>query len=258
MGQAVEQAVLHGVVGRSFTKGINSLDIQNPRDFTSDVHQTIDDRPFGGGDGMLMMAEPLSQCLESIDEKSLRSGPVCMLSPQGRAWTDKDAEAHAKFQEMTLICGRYGGVDQRFLQKYQIQEISIGDYVLSGGELAAGVVIDSVARKIPGVLGHDQSAFEDSFGGEHKLLEAPQFTRPREWQGYEVPRVLLEGHHKKIADFQLRMRWLVTLQKRPDLVKAGPPKALGLVKFLKNLSDAEQKSLGLNVELLLETLERRS
>lgn len=256
MGDCLRQSLSHGVVGRAFEKNTLNLELINPRQFTEDVHQTIDDRPYGGGDGMVMMAEPLKRALESL--RSGDKGKVFMLSPQGALWTDAMARDVAENESSVgFICGRYAGVDERFLQHFEIEEISVGDYVLSGGELACAVVIDSISRKIPGVLGHSQSAIEDSFG-EDSLLEAPQFTRPREWMGLEVPSILLEGHHEKIQDYRRKVSWLVTLQKRPELIVKTPPKALKLRIFLQNLSASECESLGLNPVELLQQMEKRS
>ncbi len=248
MEDMIHQGLSHGVVGKAFTKNLASYEVINPREFTSDVHQSVDDRPFGGGDGMLMMAEPLQQSLDSIETR----GACYYLSPQGKPWDDKMALEMSEQKEVTLLCGRYGGVDQRFLEKNNIKEISIGDYVLSGGELAALVVIDTVMRKIPGVLGHVSSALKDSFSD--LLLEAPYFTRPQEWEGMAVPSVLLSGDHKKIAEFRDRCAQVVTLLKRPDLYKKWISKKNvplleqknDLQKFLGTLSDSEKHVLGID------------
>lgn len=237
MGQIVAESLNQGVVGRSFNDGKNTLNIINPRQFTGDVHQTVDDRPFGGGDGMLMLAEPLAKSIDSIPAEA--RGPLYYLSPQGKLWTDKLAEEHAQFSHMTLISARYGGIDQRVINAYNIEEISIGDYVLSGGELAAAVVIDTIARKMPGVLGHVDSAKADSFA-DRGLLEGPTFTRPRDWRGQEVPEILLGGHHDYIQKYRAQVAMLTTLQKRPELVSAGGDfDWLALEKFLQDLTDKE-------------------
>lgn len=256
MDDMIHQGLSHGVVGKAFEKDLGSYQVINPREFTTDVHQTVDDRPFGGGDGMLMMADPLQKTLDSLDS----GAPCYYLSPQGKTWTDSMALEMSEESEVTLLCGRYGGVDQRFLEKNKIKEISIGDYVLSGGELAALVLIDSVMRKKPGVLGHVSSASEDSFSGH--LLEAPYFTRPQEWGGLEVPRVLLSGDHKKIREFRSRCAQVVTLLKRPDLYKKwffeqelSPQKQNeGLTAFLKSLSAEEKQVLGFDEDRVTEAL----
>ncbi len=212
MPDLIEAGLQKGVVASAFKKGLCHLNLINPRQFTTDVHQTVDDRPFGGGDGMLMLADPLQKALDQTGQKK----NIFFLSPQGRKLNDSQVKNFALQTDLTLICGRYGGVDQRFLTAHKIQEISIGDYVLSGGELAALVIIDSVARHIPGVLGHSSSASEDSFS--HQRLEAPYYTRPQKWQELDAPPVLLSGDHKKIKDYQEQISLLTTLFKRPDLL----------------------------------------
>ncbi len=252
----IEQGLGFGVVGKAFQKGLASFQTINPRTFTEDVHQTVDDRPFGGGDGMLMMAEPLQKTLDSLSSQA----PCYYLSPQGRKWDDSLALEMSKEKEVTLLCGRYGGVDQRFLNKNNIIEISIGDYVLSGGELAALVIIDSSMRKRPSVLGHESSAFEDSFSDD--LLESPFFTRPQIWADQGVPSILLSGDHRKIAQFRLEVSKLVTLTKRPDqLIKwiarhkiVWHQEKERLQAFVEKMSVAELELLGFIKEELLEKI----
>lgn len=251
MPDLIEGALSHGVVGSAFKKGLCELQLINPRTFTENVHQTVDDRPFGGGDGMLMMSEPLQKALDSLSEK----GSVYYLSPQGKKFDNEVASQMALLGSVTFICGRYGGLDQRFLNHNEVEEISIGDYVLSGGELAALVLIDACVRKIPGVLGHGASATEDSF--ENRLLEAPSYTRPREWQGQTVPEVLLSGDPKKIQKFKSICGLLVTLQKRPDLLKNGEWDYQGALRFLLNLSEEDLRVLGLTKEPLHKKLEEK-
>lgn len=220
-----------GVVGAAFKKNLLTLTTINPRDFTGDVHRSVDDRPYGGGDGMVMMIEPLERALTALKaqhaaasaagtdvaEEKNRPGrsKVIFLSPQGKLWNDQMARDYANLDRITMISGRYGGVDERFLELHQIEEISIGDYVLSGGELAAGVLIDSIARHVPGVLGHKESANEESHS--KGTLEAPQYTRPVAYGGKKVPDVLLSGNHQKIQAWRRLMGFLVTRKKRPDL-----------------------------------------
>lgn len=200
-----------GVVGQAVKSGLLSVTVTNPREFATDRHKTVDDRPYGGGDGMLMLAEPLAQALGKIGD----TGHVIYLSPQGSVLTDQKVQELAKREKITLICGRYGGVDQRFLSEHIDEEISIGDYVLSGGEYAALVLVDAVSRFVPGVLGHEDSAQADSItsGG----LEAPAYTRPREWGGVSVPEILFSGHHEQIEEWRRCVGSLVTFAKRPDL-----------------------------------------
>lgn len=217
-----------GVVGSAFKKGLLELKTANPRDFTSDVHRSVDDRPYGGGDGMVMLVGPLQKALDSLavqDGMAKGSGDsldstqiskVIYLSPQGKLWNDSLAREYARsVGRLTMISGRYGGVDERFLELNNVEEVSIGDYVLSGGELAVGVLIDSISRHIPGVLGHEASSVEESLA--RGTLEAPQYTRPVEMSGKKVPDILLSGNHEKIQAWREMMSLLVTKRKRPDL-----------------------------------------
>lgn len=207
-----------GVIRRAFSDSKILVQTYNPRKYTKDIHQTVDDRPYGGGDGMVIMADVLALTLNEIKQSSV-IGEVIYLSPQGEPWRDELASHWVQEKTVkTLICGRYGGIDNRVLKKYSIKEISIGDYILSGGELAALVVIDSVARKLPGVLGNEQSAANDSFS-DNGRLEAPLFTRPVIWEGFKVPDVLLSGHHRNIQESRDVVSLLVTAIKRPDIVK---------------------------------------
>lgn len=204
-----------GVLGTAIRRGLLTVECIQPRDFAADLHRSVDDRPFGGGDGMIMMPEILSACVRRAREK----GPtrVIYLSPQGPRLDDAKVRQLSKEPSLTLICGRYGGVDQRALNVEVDEELSIGDYVLAGGELPAMVVVESVSRMIPGVLGHAESAHNDSFA--EGVLEHPNFTRPREWEGCSVPAVLLSGNHLKIEEWKLRVSQLVTLKKRPELFR---------------------------------------
>lgn len=244
-----------GVLGRAIQSQLLKIHFVNPRDFTEDVHKTVDDTPFGGGDGMVMMYEPLKRALESLKTPSKK---VIYLSPQGKKWNYQKAREWAKEtdEEKTFICGRYGGVDQRFVSEYVEEEISIGDYILTGGEPAMLVLLDSLSRFIKGALGNESSVSEESF--EHQsLLEAPQWTRPRDIKGYQIPEIILSGHHKNIEKFRYLISILVTAIKRPDLLKDSStkkdlPKAL---KMAESLSEDELKACGLN-RRNLQTLER--
>ena len=203
------------------------------RSFSIGRYKSIDDVPYGGGDGMVFKASVLEGALNSIQEKSTTKKKIIYLSPQGQTWNHSLAQKMANEWsysvdtknratdvefEVILICGRYAGIDQRFIQKYVDEEISIGDYVLSGGELAALVLIESISRYIPGVLGDEQSASKDSF--EDNWLEAPQFTKPQVWAEMAIPEVLASGNHQKIAEWKKYASWLVTFKKRPDLFAA--------------------------------------
>lgn len=238
MPELIQESLKSGVVGKAFKTGDCQATYINPREFTEDRHQSVDDRPFGGGDGMLMMAPPLQKALESRPEDL--QGPVIYLSPQGRPFTDAWARELSQAPDLTLICGRYGGVDERFLVKNQIQELSIGDYVLSGGELAAAVVVDAVTRLRPGVLGHVDSAEVDSFS-EAPWLEAPHLTRPRNWQGLEVPPILLSGDHGRVQEWKRHMSRVATVLKRPDLV--GIEQAQALREALSYVGQLPQEDL---------------
>ena len=248
----VEGLLEDGVVGQAIKSGKLELSTTQPRDFTEDVHKTVDDRPFGGGDGMLMMATPLDSALKSAYSKFSAKPHVIYLSPQGRPLNDAKARELAKRDGLVFVCGRYAGVDQRVINRHVDEELSIGDYVLSGGELAAMVTIDALARFIPGVLGNQVSSENESLAGG--LLEEPQFTRPREVLEQGVPEFLLSGDHKKIEAFKKALSVLVTYQKRPDLwMENGDKEDLkSAVSLLKSLSDEELEACGLSCKFLEE------
>lgn len=220
----ISEVVKLGVVGQAVSKEKIKVDIYTPRSWTQDVHKTVDDRPFGGGDGMVMMAEPLHQCLDHIVETAKQSTEFSsprkiFLSPQGCPLNHDLVMELSKEKHLLLLCGRYAGVDQRLINHHQFEEISLGDYVLSGGELGALVIIDAVGRQLEGVLGHEASSVDDSFAGDG-LLEAPCYTRPREWVGHSVPEFLLTGNHAQIAEDRWLLGVVVTFVKRPDLFKS--------------------------------------
>ncbi|MFN8789919.1 MAG: tRNA (guanosine(37)-N1)-methyltransferase TrmD [Bdellovibrionales bacterium] len=235
----IESYWAEGVVAQAAKRKIFKVEFLNPRDFATDAHRSVDDRPFGGGDGMVMLPEILEKTLEARSDKS---GPVIYLSPQGPRLTEEKVQELAKLPSVTFICGRYGGLDQRAINQLVDEELSIGDYVLSGGELAALVVIDAVVRKLPGTLGHEESAAQDSFSST--ALEHPLFTRPQVWQAQAVPPVLLSGHHGKIREWQKRMGRLVTWKKRPDLLNLSAAEKKELVLFCRSLSEEEKKACG--------------
>ena len=207
----------YGVTGRAVESGQLELVLSNPRDFASDRHGTVDDRPYGGGPGMLMKIDTLEAALEQARGALEKPGKVVYLSPQGKRVDHEMAQRLAKEPGLVLIAGRYEGVDERFLEAEVDEELSIGDYVLSGGDLAAMVVIDAVSRQLPGVLGHAQSAEQDSFADG--LLDCPHYTRPEEYRGHKVPDVLLSGNHGMIRRWRLKQSLARTLARRPELLE---------------------------------------
>ena len=205
-----------GVLGRAIKKGLVDVNLINIRDFAKGTHKTTDDRPYGGGEGMVMKPGPIYRALKSVERMDGKS-PVILLSPQGKLFDQSIAWEMSGWDQLVLICGRYEGVDERIRLTCAHMEISIGDYVLSGGELGAMVIVDAVSRLIPGVLGGERSNLEDSF--EDGLLEYPQYTRPRVFQDEPVPEILLSGNHEKIRLWRRKESLKKTLEKRPDLLK---------------------------------------
>ena len=218
----VAQVAGHGVVGRAQERGLLSIHGWNPRDYAEGNYRRVDDRPFGGGPGMVMMIEPLRATLAAVRAADPRPPHVVYLSPQGARFTQARARALAELPRLVLLCGRYEGIDERFLEAEVDEELSIGDYVLSGGELAAAVVVDATARLLPGALNDAESADQDSFEGEGGLLDCPHYTRPREWRGQSVPPVLLDGDHAAIAAWRLGQQVERTRERRPDLLEPRP------------------------------------
>jgi len=205
-----------GVIGRAVKSGKLSVDTFNPRDFTHDRHRTVDDRPYGGGPGMLMMVKPLTDAIHAAKNIGGENSKVIYLSPQGKPLDQAGVKRLASIERTILICGRYEGIDERVIESHVDEEVSIGDYVLSGGELPAMVLMDAVARLVPGVLGHKASAVEDSF--TDGLLDCPHYTRPEVLEGQKVPEVLLSGDHEKIRQWRLMQSLGRTMQRRPDLL----------------------------------------
>ena len=206
----------HGVTGRAVKRGQLTVEFSNPREHAHDRHRTVDDRPFGGGPGMLMKVEPLLEAIEAIRQKAPSRPRVIYLSPQGKPLTQRRAEELAQLDSLVLLCGRYEGIDERIVETCVDEEISIGDYVLSGGELGAMVLLDAVSRLIPGVLGHVDSAAEDSFS--EGWLDCPHYTRPEEFAGQRVPEVLLSGNHALIRRWRLKQSLGRTWLRRPELL----------------------------------------
>ena len=201
-----------GLYGKALLNKTWSLDIVNIRDSAEDKHKTVDDTPFGGGTGMLMKADVLAR---SIDRNVNKNEKIFYLSPKGKLFDQKIAKSLSKENCVNLICGHFEGVDQRLLETRNIEEISVGDFILSGGETAAFVIIDSVLRLVPGVLGNEKSVNDESF--ENGLLEYPQYTKPQIWEEKSVPDVLLSGDHSKIKDWRLSQSEAITRHRRPDL-----------------------------------------
>ena len=222
------------LISKAIKNNLLSIQLINLREFSDNNYKSVDDSPFGGGDGMLIRADILEKALQK-HAVTKNTSHVIYFSPQGQLLDNKKVQNFAQdfskdvSKELILICGRYAGVDQRFIDLYVDEEISIGDYVLSGGELAALVFVESVSRYIDGVLGNSESAQEDSL--KDNLLEAPQYTRPQDWNGLKVPEILLSGNHKKIAEWKKEMSLKITQKKRPDL----------LLKNSQNKTDKENK-----------------
>lgn len=206
----------YGVTGRAVKSGLLGLHYWNPRDFSADKHRTVDDRPYGGGPGMLMMVPPLRCAIQAAKAVAGATTKVVYLSPQGRKLCQTGVSSLATQQKLILLCGRYEGIDERVIQTEVDEEWSIGDYVLSGGELPAMVLIDAISRFLPGVLGHEASASEDSFASG--ILDCPHYTRPEVSEGQRVPEVLLSGNHAEIRRWRLKQSLGRTWLRRPDLL----------------------------------------
>jgi tRNA (guanine37-N1)-methyltransferase len=222
-----------GITSRALSQGLWQLKAWNPRDFAANAYRTVDDRPFGGGPGMVMMAEPLEKALDAVKAAG-GDGKVIYLSPQGKKLNHNKVIEMAKASSLVLLCGRYEGVDERLLSRRVDEELSIGDFVLSGGELAAMALMDAVVRQLPGALGDQESAVQESFADG--LLDCPQYTRPESWlveggQSLKVPEVLMSGHHENIRRWRLKQALGRTWLRRPELVEA------------RRLSDEEKKLL---------------
>ena len=227
------EMVLNGlntsIIGRAVKNDLLSIEAVNIRDYAFNKHQSVDDYPYGGGAGMLMQAEPVYLAYEAIAEKLDKKPRVVYLSPQGETFSQKMAEELAKEEDLILLCGHYEGIDERVLEEIVTDYVSIGDYVLTGGELPAMVMVDAISRMVPGVLHNDVSAEFESF--QDNLLEYPQYSRPEEWHGKKVPPVLLSGHHANIEKLRREQSIIRTLERRPDLLEKSV------------LTDKEQKFL---------------
>lgn len=216
--EMIERAMGESITGRAIKAGYISVNAVDIRDFANNKHNRVDDYPYGGGAGMVMQAEPVYQCYESICSRIGEKRPrVVFMTPQGRTFNQQIAEELSQEGDLVLLCGHYEGIDERVLERIVTDNVSIGDYVLTGGELPALVVMDTISRLVPGVLNNGMSAVKESFSDN--LLEYPQYTRPEEWRGEKVPPVLLSGHHKNIAAWYREQSILRTAKSRPDLLE---------------------------------------
>ena len=205
-----------GIVGRAIARGLLDVRVHDLRDSTTDRHRVVDDVPFGGGPGMVLKPEPLFRAVERIREERGEPSAIVLTSPDGRRFSQEDAERLGRLPHVVILCGRYEGVDERVRASLATEELSIGDYVLSGGELPALVIADAVVRMVPGVVGDEESVARDSFA--RGLLDFPQYTRPADFRGMSVPPVLLSGHHAEIETWRRRQALARTLERRPDLL----------------------------------------
>lgn len=222
-----DQPMSASIIGRARDSGIVRLTVHDVREYTHDRHRTVDDEPYGGGPGMVMKPEPLQQGVDSLKKEAETNGEsppqVILMSPQGIPFDQSGADRLSTLESVLIVCGHYEGVDERFIQRSVDEEISIGDYVLTGGELAAMVVIDAVVRLLPGALGHPGSAAGDSFGTTSAgLLQGPVYTRPRVWMGLPVPDVLMSGDHARIETWRRQQAVERTRLRRPDLLEGWP------------------------------------
>lgn len=209
-----------GITRKAMDSGLWSLGLWNPRQFVEDKYKTIDDRPYGGGPGMVMMAEPLAKAILAAKESAANGGGrVVYLSPQGKVLDQAMAQRLSQEKQLVLLCGRYEGVDERLVEQVVDEEVSLGDFVISGGELAAMVLIDAVVRLLPGALGDDRSASQDSFSSGRGLLDCPHYTRPEVWEERAVPPVLMSGNHAGINRWRLKQALGRTWQRRPELLR---------------------------------------
>jgi len=215
--EMVAQVAEHGVVGRAAKRGLLELMFENPRDFAADAHRTVDDRPYGGGPGMVLKYEPSAGAIQAARARLPEGSPVVCLTPQGQVFDQSIATRYAELPGLILLAGRYEGIDERLIEREVDEEISLGDFVLSGGEIAAMAVIDAVTRLLPGALGDAESAVQDSF--TEGLLDHPHYTRPEDVAGQKVPEVLLSGDHAQIARWRYKQALGRSYLRRPDLVK---------------------------------------
>lgn len=215
--EMVMQGLSTSIIGRAVNKGLLSIEAVNIRDYAFNKHSSVDDYPYGGGAGMLMQAEPVYQCYRALKEKMNKKPRVVYLSPQGKTFNQTMAEEFAQEEELVFLCGHYEGIDERVLEEIVTDYVSIGDYVLTGGELPAMIMVDAISRLVPGVLHNDVSAEFESF--QDNLLEYPQYSRPEMWHDKKVPEVLMSGHHANIEKWRREQSVIRTARNRPDLLE---------------------------------------
>ena len=215
--EMVMQGLSTSIIGRAVNKGLLSIEAVNIRDYAFNKHNSVDDYPYGGGAGMLMQAEPVYQCYRALEEKMNKKPRVVYLSPQGKTFNQTMAEEFAQEEELVFLCGHYEGIDERVLEEIVTDYVSIGDYVLTGGELPAMIMVDAISRLVPGVLRNDVSAEFESF--QDNLLEYPQYSRPEMWHDKKVPEVLMSGHHANIEKWRREQSVIRTARNRPDLLE---------------------------------------
>lgn len=211
------------ILNKAIERGLVEIHVHNIRDWTTDRHRKVDDTPYGGGPGMVLMVEPVVNCVRDVQAMDSRPGTVVLMTPQGQRLNQPLVETLSEQARLIVLCGRYEGFDQRVIEILKPIELSIGDYILNGGEVAAMVVVDSLVRMVPGVLGDEQSNVDDSFSTGNRLLEYPQYTRPREFEGHAVPDVLLSGNHQAIEDWRHEQSLKQTKIKRSDLLDGELP-----------------------------------
>lgn len=214
--EMIEAGIKHSIIKRALDEGIIEIEAINIRDFSKDKHKRVDDYPYGGGAGMVMQPQPIYDAYMSIKDRLSKNCPVIYMSPQGKTFDQKKAECLSQLEDMVLLCGHYEGVDERIIEEIVTEEISIGDFILTGGELPAMAIIDAVSRLIPGVLSKEESYIDESFS--NNLLEYPQYTRPPEFMGRKVPEILLSGHHGNIEKWRREQSLERTKKKRPELL----------------------------------------
>lgn len=214
--EMIEQGLNTSIIGRAIAKGILSLEAVDIRDYANNKHGKVDDYPYGGGAGMVMQAAPVYGAYEAVAGKLEKKPRVIYLTPQGRVFDQRLAQELAGEEDLIFLCGHYEGIDERVLEEIVTDEVSVGDYVLTGGELPAMVMIDAISRMVPGVLSNQESAWTESFQGD--LLEYPQYSRPEEWHGKKVPEILLSGHHANVEIWRRQQSLLRTKERRPDLL----------------------------------------